>query len=251
MPPKKTTWADIPNSEFVKIKDEVNGRWIECSLCDVVIKVRAAYGFTEWVNHCSSTKHSQLVTNEHDPVGMHQLTTYFDINNDESNSTLSLKACPFKKIKLINPCPGFNYGKNPELLQLYNKYKRQDALNDSIFINCRKGVWSAHSSQCSNEAVTTRHGKCRDKRACQKCFEFSSIQLVKDRVKRTERIFHIEQHFTEPTASKTGYIEVANFLRSNLTNASPASLVLRERCIKYISHQDWIEQNMPMCWKVG
>ena len=65
---------------------------------------------------------------------------------------------------------------------------------------------------------------------------------MKDRVKRMERIFRIKQHITEPTASKTGYIEVANFLRSNVSNTS---LVLRERCIKYISHQDWIEQNMP------
>ena len=96
----------------------------------------------------------------------------------------------------------------------------------------QKGVWSAHSSQCSNVAVTTGHGKRSDKHACQKCFEFSSIQLVKDRVKRMERIFHIEQHITEPTASKTGHIEVANFLRSNVSNASLKSLVLRERCVK-------------------
>ena len=69
---------------------------------------------------------------------------------------------------------------------------------------------------------------------------------MKDRVKRMEIIFHIEQHITEPTASKIGYIEVANVLRSNVSNEPTASLVLRERCIKYISHQDWIEQNMPM-----
>ena len=96
--------------------------------------------------------------------------------------------------------------------------------------------------------MTTRHGKRSDKRACQKCFGFSSIQLVKDRVKRIERVFRIEQHITEPTTSKTGYIEVTNFLRSNISNASPSSLLLRERCIKYISHQGWIEQNMPILY---
>ena len=59
--------------------------------------------------------------------------------------------------------------------------------NVGLYTICRKGIWSAHSSQCSNEAVTTRHGKRSDKRACQKCFWFSSIQLVKDRVKRMEK----------------------------------------------------------------
>ena len=43
MPPKKITWGVVPNSEFVKKKDEDNGRWIECNLCDVVIKIRATY----------------------------------------------------------------------------------------------------------------------------------------------------------------------------------------------------------------
>ena len=92
--------------------------------------------------------------------------------------------------------------------------------------------------------MTTRRCKCNDKYACQKCFDFSSIQLVKDRVKRMDRIYHIEQHITEPSASKTGYFEVSNFLRSNVSNASPALLILRERCVKYISHRDWVDQNM-------
>ena len=87
--------------------------------------------------------------------------------------------------------------------------------------------------------MTTRRGK----RACQRCFDFKSRHVVKDRVKRMDKIYHIEEHITEPSASKTGYFDVSNFLRSNVSNASPASLVLRERCIKYISHQDWIDKN--------
>ena len=54
-----------------------------------MIKVRAAYGFTEWVNHCSLTKHAWLVDNNHGPGGMHKLTTYFDKNKDENKSTVS------------------------------------------------------------------------------------------------------------------------------------------------------------------
>ena len=175
-----------PTVSLSKKKDEDNGKWIECSLCRIVIKVRATFAFTEWVNHCSSNRHCQLVIGRHDSGCMKQLTSYFDISKDENESKISLKLPPSKKIKLINPCPGFTYGRNPELLQLYNKYKKRDALNDSIFIHCRNGVWSVHSSQCSNEAVTTRGGKRTDKRACQKCFEFKSRKLVKDRVQRID-----------------------------------------------------------------
>ena len=94
--------------------------------------------------------------------------------------------------------------------------------------------------------MTTRCCKHNDKRACQKYFDFSSIQLVKDRVKRMDRIYYIEQHITEPSASKTDYFEVSNFLRSNVSNDPPALLILRERCVKYISHQDWVDQNMSV-----
>ena len=243
MPPKKFAWGDVPNSEFVKKKDEENGTWIECGLCHVVIKVRATFAFTEWVNHCSSKKHCQLVTDRLCSQGTRQLTSYFVINKDETESSISPKPPPSKKSKLINPCPGFFYGKNPELLQLYNTYKKNDYVNDSTDIHCKNGVWSIHSSQCTNEAVTTRRCKRSDKRACQQCFDFKYRLVVKDRVKRMDRIYHIEKHITEPSASKTGYFEVSNFLRSNVANASPTSLVLRERCAKYISHQDWIDKN--------
>ena len=96
MPPKKIAWGVIPNSEFVKKKDEDTGRWIECSLCNIVIKVRATYGFTEWVNHCSSTKHTVHVTAKDGPGGMQKLTMYFDINQNKNNSTVPLEVRPIK-----------------------------------------------------------------------------------------------------------------------------------------------------------
>ena len=61
-----------------------------------------------------------------------------------------------------------------------------------------------------------------------------------------DKIYHVEQYITEPTVSKTGYLEVINFLKTNITNSSLASKLLRERCLKYISHCDWIEMNTPM-----
>ena len=67
MPLKKVTWGDVPNSaDFVKDKDSnVSGTWIECRLCNIRIKVRATFGFTEWEHHCASTKHCEKL--KHNP----------------------------------------------------------------------------------------------------------------------------------------------------------------------------------------
>ena len=98
---------------------------------------------------------------------MHKLTFYFNTNKDKNKftSTVSIKSGPAKKSKLTNPCPGFNYGKNPELLQVYNNNKKEDDVNSSILIHCKNGVWSVHASDCSNKAATTRQSKRSDKRA--------------------------------------------------------------------------------------
>ena len=31
MPPKKISWGDVPHNEFIKRKDETNGKCIECT----------------------------------------------------------------------------------------------------------------------------------------------------------------------------------------------------------------------------
>ena len=36
-----------------------------------------------------------------------------------------------------------------------------------------------------------------------------------------------------------------------MSKASTASKLLRERCLKYISHQDWVKQNLPMLRTYG
>ena len=248
MPPKKITWGDVPNSTYIKSKDEMKGNWIECGICCVVIKVRATFGFSEWDNHCSSNRHCQKVKEVETSGNQHKLTTYFGVTKEDNKqiTSPSHQNHVHKKSKLSIPCPGFNYGKNSELLEIYNKYKKEDSFNESFIIQFQNDVWSTHSNDCSKEAMLTRSSKRADKRACQKCFDFPTIQLVKDRVKRMDRIYHVEQYITEPTASKTGYLEVINFLKTNVSNSSLASKLLRERCLKYISHCDWIKKNTPM-----
>ena len=147
MPPKKITWGDIPHCEFVKDKDIINGRWIECGLCDVKIKVRATFGFTEWEHHCASNKHCHKVKDHLGTEGMTKLTKYFDTskvknNNNTSlpNKSTSIKSPLSEKSKMSNPCPGFYYVKNPEFLHLYSKYKKKDTLNESILIQYRNGI---------------------------------------------------------------------------------------------------------------
>ena len=81
MPPKKITWGDIPHCEFVKDKDIINGRWIECGLCNVKIKVRATFGFTEWEHHCASNKHCEQLKHHLGNENMTKLTSYFDTSS--------------------------------------------------------------------------------------------------------------------------------------------------------------------------
>ena len=132
MPPKKITWGDVPNSDFVKDKDNVNGRWIECRLCNVRIKVRATFGFTEWEHHCASTKHCDKLKHHLKTGSMNKLTSYFHTSSGTKNKNMglaiespSVSSPPQKKTKFTIPCPGFSYGKNPELLHLYSKYKKR------------------------------------------------------------------------------------------------------------------------------
>ena len=45
-----------------------------------------------------------------------------------------------------------------------------------------------------DEAFTKRNCKRLDKNACPKCYDFPFISKVKDRVKRMDKIFNIEQY---------------------------------------------------------
>ena len=61
-----------------------------------------------------------------------------------------------------------------------------------------------------------------------------------------EKIFRIAQYLMESTVSKSGYLEVSNFLKTNISKTSPASIVLRGKYLKYISHHEWIYHNFLM-----
>ena len=56
MPFKRVEWGDIPHDTYIKNKDTL-GRWIECDICDVKIRIRSQFCFTEWETHCSGVKH--------------------------------------------------------------------------------------------------------------------------------------------------------------------------------------------------
>ena len=224
MPPKRTNWGDIPQLAHVKDKDP-QGKWIECSLCELRIKVRAPYGMTEWVNHCDSTKH-------------------INRTNAPPKKEVIDPEGPNKRPKINLPCPGFGYGKNQELLALYNIYKKEDSLNDAITIRCLEGRWTAHSIDCTNLAVFDRKSQRPDKLACEACFTFPKAQVIKDRVKRMEKIMRVEQHLMEANASESAYHEVSNFMKRNVNSASDTTKLLMKRCQKYLEHHQWIKRNL-------
>ena len=63
MPLKKTEWGDVPNIAHVKDKD-LFGTWIQYKICDVKIRIRSQFCFTEWDMHCSGVKHSKIANSK-------------------------------------------------------------------------------------------------------------------------------------------------------------------------------------------
>ena len=142
----------------------------------------------------------------------------------------------------MNSCPGYVYGKNTDLLPLYDKYKRKDSVNDSLNIIRNYGKWSIHSINCTGEQVNNRKGLCPDKKACGYCFNCSSIDNVCCRIRRMDRTLTIENYLTERKSSQTDYFEKSKYLNSNVADASGSTLKLRERCKQYISHHLWLKE---------
>ena len=94
MPPKKLSWGDIPNLSEVMDKD-VNGKWIHCKTCNVTIKIRSQFSFTEWNMHTDGVKHNELA-NSKALKNTPKLTKFFKKRKDNTN-TLSKKIAPPKK----------------------------------------------------------------------------------------------------------------------------------------------------------
>ena len=82
-----------------------------------------------------------------------------------------------------------------------------------------------------------------DRKACEKCFNFPSIEKVRFRIRRMKRILAIENYLMETKSSETGNLEITKFLKSNVTDASPSALKLRERCKQYVSHRQWLKDH--------
>ena len=131
------------------------------------------------------------------------------------------------------------------MLPLYNKYKKKDDINDSLNITCNHGIWSIHSTSCTGEQVNNRSSLRPDKKACDNCFNYSSIGQVRFRIRRMHRILSIENYLMERKSTDTGFFEISKFLKSNVTDASPWALKLRERCKQYISHHHWLKDHFP------
>ena len=60
---KKNEWCDIPHNTYVKDKD-IMGKWIECDICNVKIRIRSQFCFTEWDTHCTGVKHCRIANCE-------------------------------------------------------------------------------------------------------------------------------------------------------------------------------------------
>ncbi len=132
MPPKKIEWGDVPNEEHVKEKESA-GKWIECNVCHQVIRVRTTFGFTEWLNHCSSAKHCEKVKTNDLNNTTTKLISYFTSKPVVQHKPSTLKFNSDKRSKIH--CHD-QYLVTGKLLNYYkyNKYKKNDELCDTTFI---------------------------------------------------------------------------------------------------------------------
>ena len=246
MPPRKYEWEDIPNKNCVKDKDE-NGKWICCKVCNIKIKIRSQFSTTEWKHHCESSNHCCAVRNLENNNNS-KMTSFYqpvpqNLNNTFADNWTDGNPRITKRQKITESCPGFAYRKNADLLPLYEKYKKQDDINKSISIVCRDGKWSIHDAKCTQKATKFRKSQCPDKKACEVCFSFPKILLIKERISRMQKILRIEQHLMENHCSDTGYIEISKFLKTNNSDASPSTIFLIGRCKQYLSHHKWMKTN--------
>ena len=58
-----------------------------------------------------------------------------------------------------------------------------------------------------------------------------------------EKILLVEKYLNEWVCSKTGYLHISNFLKTNVTSSSDSTCYLIERCKQYLSHNQWMKEN--------
>ena len=251
MPLKKLEWGDIPKEMYVKEKDQLE-KWIECNICHVKIRIRSQYCYTEWITHCEGVKHCKIA-NSDTLKKVQKIETFFlkkkkkrPLSEENSSSKpVTESQTPDGKRKKTSTCPGFYYGKNTDLLPLYEKYKREDVVNNSINIQCSNGIWSVHSINCTGEQVNSRSSLCPDKKACENCFNYKHRNNLRERIGRMSKTLCIENYLMERTSTYTGFSEISKFLKANVKTASPNALKLRERCKQYVTHYHWLKTHFP------
>ena len=64
-------------------------------------------------------------------------------------------------------------------------------MNDSPNITCNHDKWSIHSIDCNGEQVRNRKSLHPDKKACENCFNFHSIEKVRSQIRGMHHILSI------------------------------------------------------------
>ena len=99
MPPKKFNWGDIPNINQVKAKDK-NRKRIHCITCNVRIRVRSQFSFTECQLHTNGVKHNEL-TNSTALKDVPKLTKFFPKKGCLKIHFPTVLVCPKNTRKLL------------------------------------------------------------------------------------------------------------------------------------------------------
>ena len=107
------------------------------SKCDIRIRIRSQFSFTERQNHTDGVRHSQL-SNTNALKNVSKLTTIFKTKTDDNNSLPKTTTPPKKRPKTMF-CQGFLIKKTQTCLHVYAKYKNSDHMSDSTQILCNNG----------------------------------------------------------------------------------------------------------------
>ena len=113
----------------------------------------------------------------------------------------------------MNSCQDFLWEKHG-ILPLYDMNKRKDSVNNSLNIIFNHGKGSIDSINCIVEQVNNRRSLHPDTKACDKCFNYPSIDNVSFRIRRMNHILTVEIYLIKRKSSHTGYFEISKYLKS-------------------------------------
>ena len=96
---------------------------------------------------------------------------------------------------------------------VYDKYKTESAVNDTSKIGCKNGISAIYSLDCTCKEVTRRKPAYPDNKACDFYYNIKCIHIVIFKIRRTEKMLHINAFPSGTECFDIGYLKISKRLR--------------------------------------